>query len=254
MLGFFLVLFGFGQASPPVGLHAHNDYHHKRPLAEALEQGFDSVEADIFLVKGDLLVGHYAWELNPERSLKSLYLDPLSRLEKKGKLKPLWLLVDIKSSDGEGTAKQLARELEEYGPLFCQWTRGVPDQGKVKVVLSGNMPRDWVARQEVRRMALDGREPDLGKKDQTGLTPWVSESWGKWFTYKGKGEMPPDQFARLRTMSEKAASAGQQLRFWGAPDTPETWKSQLSAGVQRIGTDKLAELRSFVDKQKPAAP
>ncbi|MEY4613753.1 MAG: hypothetical protein RL179_1726, partial [Planctomycetota bacterium] len=45
------------QLNPKPGFHSHNDYVHSRPLVEALEQGFDSVEADVFLVKNDLLVG-----------------------------------------------------------------------------------------------------------------------------------------------------------------------------------------------------
>src|SRR5262245_58578952 len=32
--------------------HAHNDYEHPRPLFDALDQGFCSVEADIYLVDG----------------------------------------------------------------------------------------------------------------------------------------------------------------------------------------------------------
>src|SRR5688500_5242918 len=35
--------------------HAHNDYLHDRPLLDALDHGFNSVEADIFLVDGQLL-------------------------------------------------------------------------------------------------------------------------------------------------------------------------------------------------------
>ena len=38
--------------------HAHNDYEHTHPLADALEQGFCSIEADIHLVNGKLLVAH----------------------------------------------------------------------------------------------------------------------------------------------------------------------------------------------------
>jgi hypothetical protein len=37
--------------------HAHNDYLHQRPLLDALDHGFCSVEADIFLVDGELLKG-----------------------------------------------------------------------------------------------------------------------------------------------------------------------------------------------------
>jgi len=38
------------------GAHAHNDYQHERPLLDALAHGFQSVEADVFLVEGKLLV------------------------------------------------------------------------------------------------------------------------------------------------------------------------------------------------------
>ena len=36
--------------------HSHNDYWRKRPLLDALECGFCSVEADIFQVGDQLLV------------------------------------------------------------------------------------------------------------------------------------------------------------------------------------------------------
>ncbi|HET6325009.1 MAG TPA: hypothetical protein VFG04_09940, partial [Planctomycetaceae bacterium] len=46
------------EPTPLIRAHAHNDYEHKRPLFDALDQGLCSVEADIFLVDGQLLVGH----------------------------------------------------------------------------------------------------------------------------------------------------------------------------------------------------
>lgn len=57
--------------------HAHNDYLHERPLLDALNDGFCSVEADVFLVDGKLLVGHGRAELRSQRTLETLYLDPL---------------------------------------------------------------------------------------------------------------------------------------------------------------------------------
>src|SRR6478609_9716902 len=56
--------------------HAHNDYEHPRPLLDALDHRFGSVEADIHLVGDQLLIGHDASELDPSRTLESLYLDP----------------------------------------------------------------------------------------------------------------------------------------------------------------------------------
>jgi hypothetical protein len=68
-------------AEPPAPIpraHAHNDYLHERPLLDALDQGFCSVEADIFLVDGELRVGHSALELRKGRTLEALYLKPLA--------------------------------------------------------------------------------------------------------------------------------------------------------------------------------
>src|SRR3954470_14608888 len=65
------------QVVPLTRVHAHNDYEHKRPLFDALDHGFCSVEADIYLVNGQLLVAHDRSQVKPDRTLQSLYLDPL---------------------------------------------------------------------------------------------------------------------------------------------------------------------------------
>ena len=44
------------QPTPLIHAHAHDDYEHTRPLLDALDHGFCSVEADIYLVDGKLLV------------------------------------------------------------------------------------------------------------------------------------------------------------------------------------------------------
>ncbi|KAF4958393.1 hypothetical protein FGADI_2559 [Fusarium gaditjirri] len=63
----------------PVMVHSHNDYLRPRPLFSALSVGCASVEADVWLSKNgeDLLVGHHWWNLTPERTLNSLYIEPL---------------------------------------------------------------------------------------------------------------------------------------------------------------------------------
>src|SRR5580700_1828384 len=107
---------------PLKNAHAHNDYEHKRPLFEALENGFCSVEADVFLVDGKLLVGHTRSSLRPERTLESLYLDPLRERAKAngGRIYPggpsIFLLVDVKSS-GKDTCATLLKILDGYDEL-----------------------------------------------------------------------------------------------------------------------------------------
>src|SRR5438270_12891957 len=94
------------ESKPPVPLihaHAHNDYEHTRPLFEALECGFCSVEADIHLVDGELLVAHDRKQVRRDRTLQSLYLDTLRKRIKEngGRVyrngRSVWVLVDLKS-------------------------------------------------------------------------------------------------------------------------------------------------------------
>jgi hypothetical protein len=61
----------------PVACHSHNDYWRKEPLFSALHVGCTSVEADVWLFKEDLFVGHSTAALTPARTLQSLYVNPL---------------------------------------------------------------------------------------------------------------------------------------------------------------------------------
>lgn len=58
-------------------VHSHNDYLRRQPLVEALSYGFCSVEADIHIVNGDLLVAHDLDKCKPDKNLINLYLKPL---------------------------------------------------------------------------------------------------------------------------------------------------------------------------------
>src|SRR5437660_662562 len=108
---------------PLLHAHAHNDYEHPRPLLDALEHGFCSVEADIYLVDGQLLVAHDRDKVSPTRTLRSLYLDPLRERVRKngGRVFPngpeVTLLIDVKS-EAEETYMALRKILEQYAEML----------------------------------------------------------------------------------------------------------------------------------------
>src|SRR5688572_27216323 len=88
--------------------HDHNDHEHPRPLFDALDHGFQSVEADIWLVDGDLIIAHDPEDVpqavQEGRTLESLYLEPLRQTVEQngGSVYPgdhdyFTLLIDIKS-------------------------------------------------------------------------------------------------------------------------------------------------------------
>src|SRR3954462_7444956 len=101
-LTFLLLATSIHAASPLLRVHSHNDYEHARPLADALSHGFWSVEADVWLTNGQLLVAHDFNKVSAQRTLQSLYLDPLRAFAATNATLfatagPITLLVDVKS-------------------------------------------------------------------------------------------------------------------------------------------------------------
>jgi hypothetical protein len=66
-----------GQTAMLPNAFSHNDYRRKRPLQDALTNGFRYVEADIYLRKGKLIVAHILPCIKKNRTLESMYLQPL---------------------------------------------------------------------------------------------------------------------------------------------------------------------------------
>lgn len=232
--------------------HSHNDYWRKRPLYDALECGFCSVEADIFLVGGTLLVGHEPHELHPERTLERLYLEPLRARARqaRGKIYPeapfFFLLIDIKS-EARATYEALHQLLARYDDLFTRYegTRVVPRA--VQAVLSGNrVPLAHLAEQRVRFVGYDGRLSDLTDDAPPTLMPWISDNWLRWFRWNGRGAFPEHEREQLRRFVQQAHAKGYQLRFWATADLPTVWEVLWEAGVDRIGTDNPFALRDFM--------
>ncbi|HVS93781.1 MAG TPA: hypothetical protein VHE59_17200 [Mucilaginibacter sp.] len=65
------------QPAPLAKGFAHNDYLHKHPLFDALNNGFTNIEVDIFLRGNKLVIAHIFPFLKSKRILESLYFKPL---------------------------------------------------------------------------------------------------------------------------------------------------------------------------------
>lgn len=252
---------GFGppaMAADPVPLprtHAHNDYEHPHPLRDALEHGFCSVEADIWLVDGKLLVAHNREQVKPERTLEGLYLEPLRERAKKngGRIfaaEPrFWLLIDVKS-EADKVWPVLREVLQNYADLLTQFEGEKIEQRAVTAVLSGNRPRELVAAQKVRLTAIDGVMADLEANPSPALVPWISENWNQHFKWRGQGAFPVEEKNKLKQIIERSHGQKRLVRFWGAPDKPPAWRELLEAGADLINSDDLEGLEKFLLEQK----
>jgi glycerophosphoryl diester phosphodiesterase len=229
------------------GMHAHNDYNHTRPLFDALEAGAISVEADVFLQDGVLLVGHDRSQLTAARSLEALYLAPLNALwTERGTLIPaacggrLWLLVDVKA-EPEASRRALLALLARYRPLL----------GALRVVVSGERDKPGLARAAGELAGYDGRVLEHEDDVSPARMPLVSEQWSRLFSWTGRGAMPAQERARLHSIVAAVHAQGRKLRFWATPDEPGLWRELQHAGVDFINTDSLQALQQYLRAQRP---
>ncbi|UCH64196.1 MAG: phosphatidylinositol-specific phospholipase C/glycerophosphodiester phosphodiesterase family protein [Fidelibacterota bacterium] len=245
-----------GSPVPLSRAHAHNDYLHSRPLYDALDHGFTSVEADIFLEGSELLVAHYSVDLQPSHTLQSLYLDPLrQRIKHNGggvyRDSPQFtLLIDIKS-EAEATYKALRKVLQTYADILVTYDTGGDRTGPIAVIISGNRPRKTMESETIHYATYDGRLEDLGTGAPADFIPLISDRWGAFFSWDGEGAMPEDEREQLRSIVAAAHAEGRRVRFWATPDEPgeareAVWRELVAAGVDLINTDDLAGLQRFL--------
>lgn len=242
----------FSQDVPLVNAHAHNDYEHRHPLFDAIANGFNSVEADIHLSEGKILVSHD----RPDRSaktLESLYLKPLDSIRKvnNGSIYPhsaipFFLMIDIKT-DGAETFKALRDILSNYTESLNRGNKS----GAVQVFISGNRPFDLIISDPDHLTAIDGRPSDLGKGFSSALMPVISDNYTNIAAWSGKGTPSAKDIEAVKRLAGRAHAENKKLRLWNIPDNPKAWQFLLDCGVDLINTDKLEELNTFLTSGKP---
>jgi hypothetical protein len=239
---------------PLVRAHAHNDYEHKRPLLDALDQGFCSIEADVWLAEGRLLVAHDLKDVGPERTLEALYFDPLrARVRQNGgrvfKGGPsLTLLVDVKS-DATNTYLALRELFRRYEEMLTRFHPNKTDTNAVTVIISGNRARELMNGEAVRLAGYDGRLNDLSSGGSGHFVPLISDNWALHFKWRALSEadaLPEDDRSKLNRILGEAHRDGRRVRFWGMPDSPVVWRVLADAGVDLINTDDLTGLGQFL--------
>jgi hypothetical protein len=257
--GILLFLVGFctlatslqAQPKPLTNVHAHNDYEHKRPLLDALDHGFCSVEADIYLVDGELLVAHDRAQVKPGRTLQSLYLDPLRERAKQngGRVYPggpeVVLLIDLKDKWPK-IYPRLREVLKEYADILSTFDTSGKHTNAVMAIITGDRALEMFNGETVRYAAYDGDLTLLDSKEPAELIPWISSNWSTTFKWRSTGAMPEVEKQKLHDIVAKAHQQGRRVRFWGSPDNPVFWQELLANQVDLINTDDLAGAQKFL--------
>lgn len=236
------------------GGHSHNDYHQNRPLLEALEHGMVSIEADVFLRDGHLLVGHSEGELKYGNNLESMYLEPLRKMVERDKasFKPIILLVDFKDRGAE-TYSKLKEILAKYANILTEKKARELVTREITVIISGDRPIEVLRAESSRLAFIDGRLTSNDIHDKADLMPLVSDEWSSNFSWDGTGDFSDADFHKLKELVDDCHQHGKLVRFWGIPDEASVsikfWDIMLRAGVDLLGCDCPACLEEYLNKK-----
>ncbi|KAL1970878.1 hypothetical protein VTN77DRAFT_2712 [Rasamsonia byssochlamydoides] len=266
------------QGIMPIPVHSHNDYWRDVPFYTALSKGCISTEADVWLINGTLYVGHDESSLTEERTLQSLYIDPIldvlkrqnpmtrfvSSKTKNGvwdvdREQTLYFFIDAKTSGPETFEAVISAlaPLREQGYLTTLKDNKTIINGPVTVIGTGNTPLSMVGPVANRDYFFDGPLESLSEPQYADITslisPIASTDFSAIFGTLSSDTDPifsEDQLSVLRQQIATAKSRGIGARYWGTPYFPirkrdEVWRTLLREGVALLNADDLDAVAQY---------
>jgi hypothetical protein len=240
----------FSQVIPLPHAYAHNDYWHKRPLFDALSNGFTHMEADIWLRHSSLVVAHVLPMLKKHHTLESLYLQPIydrfinNKDHIQTSMDSIVLMIDIKSN-AEKTYQALTKLIMHYAPILSSCDNGKIVYRNLTLVITGHCPLQSLKMEKNRHVFVDEDLRKVNAADMSNLYTIASCKYSNLITWKGKGPISAFEKNRLNRLVLKAHSLGEKVRLWGSPENERVWIQLRNCGVDLINTDRLAALRRF---------
>jgi len=245
----------------PIRCHSHNDYWRRIPLFDGIHAGCIGTEADVWHFGDELFVGHSASSLTANRTLRSLYVDPLveilegqnpKRKEGNGILngvfdvdasQTLVFMIDFKT-DGNKTfpivQSQLAR-LRDGGYLtYFNGKEVIP--GPITVVGTGNTPFHLVtANSTYRDIFFDAPLADLGEISPYNTTNsyYASTSLYELVGLPWTGSFSKEKVKQIQDLIIKAQTLGLKARYWETPGWPVGLRNYVWELLMKLGADML---------------
>jgi len=256
----------FSRDISPKAIHSHNDYWRRVPLFEALSLGITGVEADCHLVNNELYVGHTNSSLRPNRTLRSLYLDPLtsilenqnaqSSVTSNSEINGIWdtepsrsivLMTDLKT-EGFSTLEAVQLQLEPFRRKgwLTYWNGTDIIPGPITHVGTGNTPFDAVlnstySNSTYRDIFFDAPLDKLSSIYNTSNSYYTSTSLKGLF---GAANIPHSglkkgQMTVVKRQIEQANSLGLVSRYWDIPGWPVDTRTKIWDQLEEVGVGML---------------
>ena len=225
--------------------HSHNDYEQPTPFWTAYNAQFGSIEADIFLVGGRLLVAHDRKELALDRTLEEYYVKPLSAQIEKNHGHPyadsgrqLQMLIDVKA-DSIAVLDALIALLRKYPNLT--------KTSSLRWVISGSRPDQALYSTYPPFISFDGILLYHYSAAALSRIVMMSDDLHEYTKWGGIDSIPPGDKMLLRAAIGWSHALHLPVRFWDAPDFPEAWRQLMELRVDFINTDHIRQLAEYLN-------
>ncbi len=247
LLVLLLCLCATAAAKRPILIHSHNDYARTMPFYQAYAQQVYSIEADVFLVDGKLLVGHDLPDLNPSLTFEALYVEPLVTLFARngnrawaGSDEHLQLMIELKSETAP-TLDAVVKLLDKYPAVFD--TRVNPEA--VRIAVTGRVPAPADFGKYPAYVLFDGAWDADYTPEQLERIALISTNFGDFSVWNGKGSIIAAELKNVEKVIDRAHAMGKPIRFWGAPEGVTVYYTFYDMGVDYINTDRVEACADF---------
>lgn len=247
LLALALTCCGAAAAQPPVLIHSHNDYAQRVPFYQAYAQQVSSIEADVFLHDGQLLVGHDVEDLRADMTFEALYVEPIVTLFARngGRAfrdsdQTLQLMVELKS-ETDPTLRAVAALLGRWPEVFDPEV----NPAAVRVAVTGRVPAPEAFDRYPRFLGFDGAWDADYTPEQLERIALISTNFRDFSQWNGKGTIIPAEKERLEQVVDRAHEQGKPVRFWNAPEGTTVYYTFYDMGIDYINTDNPEVCAAF---------
>lgn len=247
LLALALTCCGVAAAQPPVLIHSHNDYAQRVPFYQAYAQQVSSIEADVFLHDGQLLVGHDVEDLRADMTFEALYVEPIVTLFARngGRAfrdsdQTLQLMVELKS-ETDPTLRAVAALLGRWPEVFDPEV----NPAAVRVAVTGRVPAPEAFDRYPRFLGFDGAWDADYTPEQLERIALISTNFRDFSQWNGKGTIIPAEKERLEQVIDRAHEQGKPVRFWNAPEGTTVYYTFYDMRIDYINTDNPEVCAAF---------
>lgn len=227
-------------AQEPIMMHSHNDYDRSVPFYQAYSQKIHSIETDLFIKDGKLLVGHNWEDLREDFTFEGMYVEPIVKLfnQNKGKAwkdsnQILQLMIDLKTRCEE-TLPAIVDVLDDYPEVFNPKV----NKNAARVVITGNFPNPEDFDKYPDFIFYDGRLNIDYTTEQLNRVYLFSGDFDDFApNWNGKGNMIKSEEEAVIKAVDMAHAMGKPIRFWGTPESVTMYYTFFNMGVDYINTD-----------------